>query len=168
MEIGTHCYRKDCNALDFLPIKCDGCEKVFCENHMRYDQHSCPNSHQKNVQVPVCPLCNSPVPVSFGESPDVKVSRHIDNDCRSDPALARRSQLNRCVAKGCKKRDLTSIKCPECKMTVCIKHRLSEDHDCKNLARQNRIPERFRNQQTSRLSSGINSVSNSLASRSKL
>lgn len=148
MEYGTHCNFADCNALDFLPIKCDACSNLYCENHMQYERHRCEGAHRKNVQVPVCPLCNVPVPVAPGESPDVRVGRHIDNDCRSDPALAKRSRVNRCVARNCKKRDLTSIKCPDCQLTVCIKHRLPEDHDCVRLRREVRIPEKFRQQQT--------------------
>jgi len=42
-------------------------------------------------QVPVCPLCNRPVPIgASGQSPDLIVSRHIDNDCQSETALNRR------------------------------------------------------------------------------
>ena len=166
MEIGTHCNFKECNMLDFLPIRCDACSGVFCENHMQYEKHKCDGAHRKNVQVPVCPLCNVPVPISFGESPDLKVGKHIDNDCRSDPALEKRSKLNRCVAKNCKKRDLTSIKCPNCQMTVCIKHRLAEDHDCRSLAREARIPPQFK--QSSWLSSGFSSVSNAFSTSGKL
>lgn len=36
--------------------------------------------------MPVCPLCNTPVPVRRGEMPDAVVGEHIDRDCRSDPA----------------------------------------------------------------------------------
>ena len=45
--------------------------------------------HQDN-QVPVCPLCNTPCPVKKGDTPDVVVGRHIDNDCQSDSAKQRR------------------------------------------------------------------------------
>ena len=41
-------------------------------------------------QVPVCPLCNTPIPVKKGELPDVRVGEHIDNDCQSDPAKEKR------------------------------------------------------------------------------
>jgi len=40
--------------------------------------------------VPVCPLCNKPIPLKKGEVPDVVVGRHIDSDCQSDPAKERR------------------------------------------------------------------------------
>ncbi len=41
-------------------------------------------------QVPVCPLCNIPIPVKRGEPPDIKVGQHIDTDCQSDPAKEKR------------------------------------------------------------------------------
>lgn len=47
-------------------------------------------SSLQDVQVPVCPLCNTPVPVRRGEMPDVVVGEHIDRDCKSDPAQRKR------------------------------------------------------------------------------
>lgn len=44
----------------------------------------------QDIQVPVCPLCNIPIPVKRGEMPDIKVGEHIDRDCRSDPAQRKR------------------------------------------------------------------------------
>lgn len=60
---------------------------------MTYLQHNCPSAYKKNVQVPVCPLCNKPVPVTRGTSPDVVVGRHIDNDCKSDRATRERNKV---------------------------------------------------------------------------
>lgn len=61
----------------------------------------------KDVQVPVCPLCNKPVPVARGELPDIKVGQHIDRDCQSDPAKAKRiSDSHRCTLKGCKQKEV--------------------------------------------------------------
>ena len=48
------------------------------------------NVNVQDNQVPVCPLCNKPVPVKKGEVADLVVGRHIDNDCQSDPARERR------------------------------------------------------------------------------
>lgn len=47
----------------------------------------------QDVQVPVCPLCNTPVPIKRGEMPDIKVGEHIDRDCKSDPAQRKRKVL---------------------------------------------------------------------------
>lgn len=39
----------------------------------------------QDVQVPVCPLCNSPVPVRKGELADAVVGAHMDGGCKSRP-----------------------------------------------------------------------------------
>ena len=59
-------------------------------DHYSYAKHNCPKAFAKNVQVPVCPLCNAPVPGKSDELPDIRVSRHIDADCKSDKAVSRR------------------------------------------------------------------------------
>ncbi|KAL4669722.1 hypothetical protein H8959_008276, partial [Pygathrix nigripes] len=69
----------------FLPVKCDACKQDFCKDHFTYAAHKCPFAFQKDVQVPVCPLCNTPIPVKKGQIPDVVVSDHIDRDCDSHP-----------------------------------------------------------------------------------
>lgn len=52
--------------------------------------HNCPLAYKKDVQVPVCPLCNTPIPTKRGEQPDIAVGAHIDSDCMSSPAKDRR------------------------------------------------------------------------------
>uniref|UniRef100_A0A8B9BNV5 Zinc finger AN1-type containing 2A n=1 Tax=Anser brachyrhynchus TaxID=132585 RepID=A0A8B9BNV5_9AVES len=84
--LGRHCAERACRRLDFLPLKCDACGEVFCKDHIRYDDHKCGSAYKKNVQVPVCPLCNAPVPVQKGEIPDVVVGAHMDKDCKYNPA----------------------------------------------------------------------------------
>uniref|UniRef100_A0A452GN28 AN1-type domain-containing protein n=1 Tax=Gopherus agassizii TaxID=38772 RepID=A0A452GN28_9SAUR len=84
-DLGKHCSEKTCKQLDFLPLKCDACEEVFCKSHITYDQHKCTSSYKKDVQVPVCPLCNTPIPVRRGETPDIVVGAHMDRDCKYNP-----------------------------------------------------------------------------------
>nr|XP_028700567.1 AN1-type zinc finger protein 2A isoform X3 [Macaca mulatta] len=84
-DLGKHCSEKTCKQLDFLPVKCDACKQDFCKDHFTYAAHKCPFAFQKDVQVPVCPLCNTPIPVKKGQIPDVVVSDHIDRDCDSHP-----------------------------------------------------------------------------------
>ncbi|KRZ60992.1 AN1-type zinc finger protein 2B [Trichinella nativa] len=76
--------------LDFLPIKCDECSKLFCKDHYEYSRHACPFAGRKDCCLPVCPLCSQPVSCPRDFPPDVAVSEHIDRDCQSDPALAKR------------------------------------------------------------------------------
>lgn len=134
-RLGEHCSESTCGQLDFLPVKCDACEKLFCHNHMAYSKHSCPSAYKKDVQVPVCPLCNSPVFTRRGEQPDISVGAHIDNNCNSDTAKTRRKVFsNRCSAKGCKAKEMIPVNCSECLLNFCLKHRHPTDHRCEGRA----------------------------------
>ncbi|NWH65893.1 ZFN2B protein, partial [Geococcyx californianus] len=121
---------------DFLPLKCDACDQIFCTDHIAYTQHECTSAYKKDVQVPVCPLCNTPVPVRRGEMPDVVVGEHIDRDCRSDPAQRKRKIFtNKCVKPGCKQKEMMELICDQCHNNYCLKHRHPLDHDCSGAGR---------------------------------
>lgn len=131
-DLGQHCSVGTCKQLDFLPMKCDSCHKIFCNDHFSYAKHECPEAYRKNNQVPVCPLCNTPIPVKRGEAPDLLVGQHIDNDCQSDPAKQKRKiYTNKCNVKGCKQKELIPVSCDRCQLNFCLRHRLESDHDCK-------------------------------------
>uniref|UniRef100_T1GE66 AN1-type domain-containing protein n=1 Tax=Megaselia scalaris TaxID=36166 RepID=T1GE66_MEGSC len=127
-HLGQHCSESTCNKLDFLPMKCDSCDKIFCSEHFNYDVHSCPGAHRKNFQVPVCPLCGEPVPTPRGVQPDQTVGEHIDKFCKSD---TKKIYTNRCTYKTCKKKELIPVQCGTCKMNFCLRHRHTSDHECK-------------------------------------
>ncbi|XP_028842202.1 AN1-type zinc finger protein 2A isoform X2 [Denticeps clupeoides] len=130
-DLGSHCSEKSCKRLDFLPMKCDACQEIFCKDHITYANHKCTSSYKKDVQVPVCPLCNTPVPVKRGEMPDIKVGEHIDRDCKSDPAQRKRKIFtNKCSKGGCKQKEMIRVTCDECHLNYCLKHRHPLDHDC--------------------------------------
>lgn len=81
--------------------------------------------------MPVCPLCNRPVPSRRGDLPDVAVGDHIDRECQSDPAQAKRkAYVNRCSVKGCKQKEVIPVKCVHCNLNHCLKHRYPDDHRC--------------------------------------
>ncbi|KAH7731353.1 zinc finger protein [Aphelenchoides avenae] len=126
-DLGKHCSYSRCNLLDFLPMRCDACKEVYCSGHIMYDTHECHSSYKKNVQVPVCPLCNRPVPTAKGELPDVKVGEHIDNRLPIGPSDGEeKSRLQEpMLAKA-----LVPILCRDCKRNFCIKHRHADDHQC--------------------------------------
>ncbi|KAF5922562.1 hypothetical protein HPG69_017935 [Diceros bicornis minor] len=130
-DLGAHCSEPSCQRLDFLPLKCDACSGIFCADHVAYAQHHCGSAYQKDIQVPVCPLCNVPVPVARGEPPDRAVGEHIDRDCRSDPAQQKRKIFtNKCERPGCRRREMMKLTCERCGRNFCIKHRHPLDHDC--------------------------------------
>ncbi|XP_050755745.1 AN1-type zinc finger protein 2B isoform X5 [Gymnogyps californianus] len=125
-----------CPLPDFLPLKCDACEQIFCTDHIAYAQHDCTSAYKKDVQVPVCPLCNTPVPVRRGEMPDVVVGEHIDRDCKSDPAQRKRKIFtNKCLKPGCKQKEMMKVICDQCHKNYCLKHRHPLDHDCSGAGR---------------------------------
>uniref|UniRef100_A0A8D8RV19 AN1-type zinc finger protein 2B n=1 Tax=Cacopsylla melanoneura TaxID=428564 RepID=A0A8D8RV19_9HEMI len=153
-HLGKHCSMETCKKLDFLPVKCDACLCTFCSEHMTYLGHSCKSAAQKDVQVPVCPLCNQPVPTKRGELPDYAVGLHIDNNCSSDTAQERRKIFtNKCSVKSCKGRELIPVKCYQCTLNFCLKHRHPNDHNCEgqsNAARNKALESaqaRLKNQQ---------------------
>ncbi|KAJ8246118.1 hypothetical protein GJAV_G00263830 [Gymnothorax javanicus] len=132
-DLGDHCSEKSCKRLDFLPMKCDACEEIFCKDHITYDNHKCTSAYKKDVQVPVCPLCNTPIPIKRGEMPDIKVGEHIDRDCRSDPAQRKRKIFtNKCSKGGCKQKEMIKVTCDQCHLNYCLKHRHPLDHDCQS------------------------------------
>lgn len=45
--IGQHCSLSTCNRLDFLPIKCDLCSRVFCKDHFSVTAHNCEKYQEK-------------------------------------------------------------------------------------------------------------------------
>ncbi|XP_041085593.1 AN1-type zinc finger protein 2A-like isoform X3 [Polyodon spathula] len=131
-DLGEHCTEKTCKRLDFLPMKCDACADIFCKDHITYANHKCTSAYKKDVQVPVCPLCNTPIPVSRGEMPDIKVGEHIDGDCKSDPARRKRKIFtNKCSKGGCKQKEMIKVTCDQCHLNFCLKHRHPLDHECK-------------------------------------
>ncbi|XP_026215217.1 AN1-type zinc finger protein 2A [Anabas testudineus] len=131
-DLGEHCSEKTCKRLDFLPMRCDACQEVFCKDHITYANHKCTSSYKKDVQVPVCPLCNTPIPIKRGEMPDIKVGEHIDRDCKSDPAHRKRKIFtNKCSKGGCKQKEMMRVTCDQCHLNYCLKHRNPLDHDCK-------------------------------------
>ncbi|XP_062294570.1 AN1-type zinc finger protein 2A isoform X2 [Scomber scombrus] len=113
-------------------MRCDACQEIFCKDHITYANHKCTSSYKKDVQVPVCPLCNIPIPVKRGEMPDIKVGEHIDRDCKSDPAQRKRKIFtNKCSKGGCKQKEMMRVTCDQCHSNYCLKHRHPLDHDCK-------------------------------------
>lgn len=93
-DLGKHCSEETCKQLDFLPLKCDACKRDFCKDHFTCAAHKCPFAFKKDVRVPVCPLCNNPVPVKKGEIPDVVVGEHIDRDCSYRPGKKEKVRKN--------------------------------------------------------------------------
>nr|CAD2175371.1 unnamed protein product [Meloidogyne enterolobii] len=133
-DVGAHCAVAECRQLDFLPIKCNVCSNIFCKHHYPYDSHDCTKARKKDPKVTVCPLCRQPIPLKYGESPDLLVSDHIDKDCKSD----RKRWAPKCGVTGCYKRELIKMDCKHCGIHFCLGHRHPVDHKCKESKKGNK------------------------------
>ncbi|CAD5116284.1 DgyrCDS5191 [Dimorphilus gyrociliatus] len=137
-ELGENCSEATCKQLDFLPMKCDACSRMFCKDHLTYATHNCPESYKRNRQVPICPLCNSAITVSGNASVDMIVNQHIDNDC-------------------CKIKELMSLTCSKCRLNFCLKHRHEADHDCQGPQIPTRTNKSVFKNQNVQLTNGVES-----------
>ncbi|KAG2453069.1 hypothetical protein HYH02_002402 [Chlamydomonas schloesseri] len=134
LSIGEHCSVSHCGQVDFLPFKCDCCNRVFCLEHRSYAAHACPSSGSKESTVIVCPICAKSVRMTPGTDPNALFEQHTRTDC--DPAnYDRVHKKPRCPVAGCKTK-LTTInryRCKHCNQAICLKHRDPADHRCQEV-----------------------------------
>ncbi|KAI3322101.1 AN1-like zinc finger protein [Xylariaceae sp. AK1471] len=114
--IGKHCQLEYCNQLDFLPFFCQSCKKTFCLDHRTEDAHKCENrgawaERRRQAQL---------------ARPSAGEGKRMRDYVSQKP----------CAATDCKTTIGTSlvpgVHCASCNHDYCLKHRLREEHDCKN------------------------------------
>ncbi|KAL2121260.1 hypothetical protein VTJ04DRAFT_5287 [Mycothermus thermophilus] len=117
--VGSHCQYAPCNQLDFLPFKCQSCNKTFCLEHRTEDSHACPQAGawaRRKREQELARL-------------GAGAGRRMQ-----DPVTGSRSRP--CAADDCKTTIGTAlhpgVHCADCNRAYCLKHRLREDHDCAN------------------------------------
>lgn len=115
--IGKHCEYTYCNQLDFLPFFCQSCAKTFCLDHRTESSHQCTH------------------PGAWAERRrQANLARHAAGEGRTMHDLVSRKP---CADPACKTTIGTSlvpgVHCQNCNRDYCLKHRLKEDHNCKNL-----------------------------------
>jgi predicted nucleic acid binding AN1-type Zn finger protein len=113
--IGAHCQYTYCNQLDFLPFRCESCRGTFCLDHRSETGHKCPKAgewasrrRKANLSTP-----------SLGAG---KNMAEAEKPCASPKC---KTVIGTSLS--------TSVHCSTCNRDYCLKHRLKEDHDCKNL-----------------------------------
>ncbi|KAJ4769412.1 AN1-type zinc finger protein [Rhynchospora pubera] len=130
-NLGKHCSVEDCKQIDFLPFTCDRCNEVFCLQHRSYTTHQCPVANPHDVTVVICPLCAKSVRLIPNQDPNITWETHCNTDC--DPSNYQKATTKRrCPVRGCKE-TLTfsnTIKCKDCLIDHCLKHRFGPDHKC--------------------------------------
>ncbi|KAI1656782.1 AN1-type zinc finger protein [Daldinia decipiens] len=114
--VGKHCQLEYCNQLDFLPFFCQSCKKTFCLDHRSETSHKCANAgawaeRRRQAQL---------------AKPSVGEGKRLRDLVSQKP----------CAATDCKTVVGTSlvpgVHCSTCNRDYCLKHRLKEEHDCKN------------------------------------
>ncbi|KAI1640058.1 AN1-like zinc finger protein [Biscogniauxia mediterranea] len=114
--IGRHCQLEYCNQLDFLPFFCQSCKKTFCLDHRTEDAHKCASRGAWAERRRQAQLAKP----SAGEG--IRMRDYVSE--------------KPCAAADCKTTVGTSlvpgVHCSACNRDYCLKHRLKEEHDCKN------------------------------------
>jgi predicted nucleic acid binding AN1-type Zn finger protein len=115
--VGQHCQFDYCNQLDFLPFFCQSCNKTFCLDHRTETSHQCTNEG------------------AWAERRrQAQLSKHSAGEGRRMRDLVAQKP---CADPQCKTVVGTSlvpgVHCQNCNRDYCLKHRLKEDHNCKNL-----------------------------------
>lgn len=113
--IGAHCEFAYCHQLDFLPFRCESCRHKFCLDHRTESAHKCSHAGEwaRNRN---------------------GAGRTTTTSTTLKPTFTNATQ---CSEPACKTFVNTSqnlgVHCQTCNRTYCLKHRMGEDHDCKNL-----------------------------------
>ncbi|KAG8367898.1 hypothetical protein BUALT_Bualt16G0120700 [Buddleja alternifolia] len=130
-NLGKHCSVDVCRQIDFLPFTCDCCHQVFCLEHRSYSRHQCPNANKHDATVVICPLCAKGVRLIPEEDPNITWESHVNVEC--DPSnYEKATKKKKCPIPRCKE-ILTfsnTIKCRDCTIDHCLKHRFGPDHNC--------------------------------------
>lgn len=115
--VGKHCQYDYCNQLDFLPFSCQSCSKTFCLDHRTESSHHCTNPGAWAERKRLANLAR----------PSIGQGKVLRDKVSQKP----------CASPECKTVVGTSltpgVHCQKCNRDYCLKHRLQEDHNCKNL-----------------------------------
>ncbi|TFY73062.1 hypothetical protein EWM64_g10951, partial [Hericium alpestre] len=137
LAIGQQCSHPSCLLIDFLPLKCQHCAQPYCAEHFMPLAHSCEKFDETkyNRVAPTCPVCNVPVAIPPGEDPNIRMERHLAEDCSvttGKPSKGKSAPT--CDHAKCNKVLFAPIKCDKCAKRYCPAHRFPNTHACPSLA----------------------------------
>jgi len=132
LTVGQQCSDPTCNLIDFLPLKCQHCQKAYCGDHFLPMVHKCDHYDESkhNRVAPSCPLCNIPIAIPPGEDPNVRMERHFSNDCYVMTGKTPKSSTPHCAKPKCGKVLFAPIRCDKCNQQFCAQHRFPNTHTC--------------------------------------
>lgn len=104
---------------------------MYCLEHRSYIRHQCTKADKLDLTVVICPLCAKGVRLVPDQDPNITWENHVNTDC--DPSNYEKvTKKKKCPAAGCKEILVFSntIKCRDCMLDHCLKHRFGPDHKC--------------------------------------
>ena len=134
---GTHCEVVKCNQQDFLPFRCNACNKSLCLLHRAYRSHGCDGDAQRDWTSVDCPICQKSVKFTRAQNADEVWEQHYLKECTKE-ASAPKQPLPVCGSTTCNVRMALSNRfdCGKCGLRVCLKCRTQDAHNCVALARE--------------------------------
>ena len=117
LNIGGTCQYLTCDSYDFLPFRCESCHGRFCQDHRTEAGHKCAHAGEwaaKRLQQ----QANRTSSPSSGPKPTVLTA----SQCSHPQCKTLIDTLN-----------AVGVACSTCNRKYCLKHRIPEDHDCKNI-----------------------------------
>ena len=133
-----------CNQQDFLPFKCSSCSKNLCLLHRSPVAHDCVSRGVVDIISIPCPICGKSIKMNRNDDPNVEWNRHFTTTCTHTPQTAQ--PPNRCAAPNCTTvlGPSNQIKCNICHRQVCLSHRATDAHRCKDLKRADMLQNQIR------------------------
>jgi len=127
-HVGEECSKDGCYIQCYLPIKCDGCYKWYCEDHCSLEDHSCTSELAgERIRMIACPICETVVRVEVGQQADAVMEEHIATNCKGGKGIKkekkREKKKHSCSYKGCEEISVTGMACRPCGGDFCVKHR---------------------------------------------
>ncbi|KAL8919261.1 MAG: hypothetical protein Q9172_005044 [Xanthocarpia lactea] len=117
LNIGGTCQYLTCDSYDFLPFLCESCRGRFCQDHRTEAGHKCAHAGEwaaKRLQQ----QANRTSTTSSGLKPTI----HTATQCSHPQCKTLIDTLNS-----------VGVACSTCNRKYCLKHRIPEAHDCKNI-----------------------------------
>lgn len=134
LDKGKHCSEEYCHQLDYLPMTCKACSKVFCADHFKYEAHNCELAKTLDYKIPVCEVCEEAIEFKRDKDLDLCLAEHMEN-CQLYDKSKRIKAKKYCHFKSCRTKEGFRFECERCQVTFCVKHRMPEVHMCSSLAR---------------------------------
>ncbi|PWY64769.1 hypothetical protein BO70DRAFT_366918 [Aspergillus heteromorphus CBS 117.55] len=130
-SIGRHCALPYCNVLDFLPFRCSSCKATFCLDHRSETAHKCPRAGewarvQQQQNRSSSPHSTSTSGSGSGSGATEKPTIYNSEQCAE---LSCKTLIHTLTDPG--------VRCPECRRSYCLRHRLREGHECRPVNARN-------------------------------